>query len=149
MGLANLFVSQPISLGFIIEVLRSDLTPSSIDYVLDLLLPIVLTLIASSGFWLWLDNKRSKKTFENELLVGLAHDRIIYLGMTYIARGYILQEEYENLYDYLYKPYEKMGGNGSARRVMLEVEKLPIRKLSSITHGEYKNEIEQQDLRRP
>ncbi len=30
--------------------------------------------------------------------------------------------------DYLYKPYEKMGGNGSAKKVMSEVNKLPIHK---------------------
>lgn len=39
-----------------------------------------------------------------------------------------LVNEYENLNDYLYAPYEKMGGNGSARRVMEEVRRLPIRK---------------------
>ena len=62
------------------------------------------------------------------MLIGLAHDRIMYLGMGYIERGWITQDEYENLYEYLYKPYEKMGGNGSAKRVMDEVNKLPIRK---------------------
>ena len=41
---------------------------------------------------------------------------------------YITQDEYENLYEYLYSPYIKMGGNGSAKRVMQEVEKLPIHK---------------------
>ena len=45
------------------------------------------------------------------MLVGLAHDRIIHLGMVYVTRGYITQDEYENLNDYLYQPYEKMGGN--------------------------------------
>lgn len=30
--------------------------------------------------------------------------------------------------DYLYAPYEKMGGNGSAKRMMEEVRRLPIRK---------------------
>ena len=62
------------------------------------------------------------------MLIGLAHDRIIYLGMTYVERGYITQDEYENLYEYLYKPYEKLGGNGSAKRIMKEVNQLPIRK---------------------
>jgi len=62
------------------------------------------------------------------MLVGLAHDRIIHLGMAYLTRGYITQDEYENLNDYLYQPYEKMGGNGSAKRVMEEVRRLPIRK---------------------
>ena len=52
------------------------------------------------------------------MLIGLAHDRIIYLGMSYIERGWITQDEYENLHDYLYKPYEEMGGNGSAKKVM-------------------------------
>ena len=60
------------------------------------------------------------------MLIGLAHDRILYVGMEYIERGWITQDEYENLYEYLYKPYEKMGGNGSAKRVMKEVDNLPI-----------------------
>ena len=47
--------------------------------------------------------------------------------MVYIDRGYVTQDEYENLQVYLYEPYEEMGGNGSARRVMEEVRKLPIR----------------------
>lgn len=62
------------------------------------------------------------------MLVGLAHDRILYLGMSYVQRGYITKDEYENLYDYLYKPYLKMGGNGYAKRVMGEVDKLPLHK---------------------
>lgn len=33
----------------------------------------------------------------------------------------------ENLNTYLYEPYKKLGGNGSALRVMQEVNKLPIR----------------------
>ena len=39
-----------------------------------------------------------------------------------------LKSEYENLNDYLYAPYEKMGDNGSAKRVIEEVRRLPIRK---------------------
>ena len=62
------------------------------------------------------------------MLIGLAHDRIVYLGMGYVERGYITQDEYENLYEYLYKPYERLGGNGSAKRIMIEVNKLPIHK---------------------
>ena len=61
--------------------------------------------------------------------MGLGHDRIVYLGLKYIERGYIITvDEYENLYEYLYKPYEKMGGNGSAARIMEEVKKLPSKK---------------------
>lgn len=61
------------------------------------------------------------------MLIGLGHDRIVNLGKMYIERGYITLDEYENLYEYLYKPYEKMGGNGSAKRIMDEVKQLRIK----------------------
>ena len=60
------------------------------------------------------------------MLLGLAHDKIMYLGSKYIERGRITQGEYENLYKYLYEPYKKMGGNGTAERLMTEVNRLPI-----------------------
>ena len=70
----------------------------------------------------------NQNNLETQMLIGLAHDRIIYLGMVYIERGYITQDEYENLYEYLYKPYEKLGGNGSVKRIMTEVDQLAIHK---------------------
>lgn len=90
-------------------------------------LQILIAVLASSGFWTLITKLTDRKDVKNQMLVGLAHDRILYLGMSYIERGYITQDEYENLHDYLYVPYEKMGGNGSAKRVMNEVEKLPIK----------------------
>ena len=60
------------------------------------------------------------------MLLGLGHDKIMYLGMKYVERGYITRSEYENLVEYLYKPYKKMGGNGVAERLMREVDKLEI-----------------------
>ena len=84
--------------------------------------------LASSGLWALVGRRADKDDAERKMLVGLAHDRIIHLGMVYIERGYVTQDEYENLNDYLYAPYEKMGGNGSAKRVIEEVRRLPIRK---------------------
>ena len=82
-----------------------------------------------SFFWvLGVYPETRRKDVKTQMLIGLAHDRIVYLGMCYIERGWITQDEYENLNDYLYKPYEKMGGNGSAQKIMLEVNKLPIHK---------------------
>ena len=46
----------------------------------------------------------------------------------YIEQGYISHGDYENLVDYLYAPYHKMGGNGTAERIVGEVKKLPLRK---------------------
>lgn len=87
---------------------------------------IIITLIGSAGFWGFLDARRTKKSSNTRLLVGIAHDRIVYLGMKYVSRGYITKDEYENLNDYLFEPYTECGGNGSAKRVMEEVRKLPL-----------------------
>lgn len=89
---------------------------------------ILCAIIASSGFWAFVQRKSDKNDAEREMLVGLAHDRIVYLGNVYVERGYITLDEYENLHDYLYVPYDKLGGNGSAKRVMGEVERLKIHK---------------------
>lgn len=91
-----------------------------------LLVTVLGTILASSGFWLYVTSRREKKDVKTEVLIGLAHDRIIFLGMEYLRRGSISQDEYENLNDYLYKPYKKMGGNGCAKKIMNDVEKLPI-----------------------
>ena len=85
----------------------------SINWV-QVITSVLIALISSTGLWSFIANYRNKHDAKTKLLVGLAHDRIVYLGMKYIERGYITQDEYENLNDYLYKPYEKMGGNGSA-----------------------------------
>lgn len=90
-------------------------------------LTIFAAVLASSGFWAWLQKRSERKDVRTRMLVGLGHDRIMYLGMKYIERGYITHDEYENLYEYLYKPYAEIGGNGSAKRIMGEVDKLPIR----------------------
>lgn len=103
---------------------------------LQMIATIVCSVIASSGFWSYIQKKRDKKDDKTELLIGLAHDRIVYLGMLYIERRYITQDEYENLNDYLYKPYKKLGGNGSGDRIMQEVNKLPIRKASYVKRSE-------------
>lgn len=84
---------------------------------------IVASVIASSGFWAYIQHRFEKNDNRTKLLMGLAHDRIMYLGICYLDRGdWITQDEYENLYNYLYKPYEAEGGNGSAERTMREVD---------------------------
>lgn len=114
------------------------------DTLLQMTMTVICAVIASSGFWAFLQNRRDKKDVKTQMLVGLAHDRIISLGMQYIDRGFITQDEYENLYEYLYKPYEKLGGNGSAKRIMQEVNKLPIHR-SDVTKkngGNYNDHVE-------
>ena len=103
---------------------------------IEIILTIFGSVLASSGLWAYLMKKIDKKDARTDMLIGLGHDRIIYLGMKYIDRGWITADEYENLYEYLYKPYEKLGGNGSATRIMSEVKKLEIRKLVYKKGGE-------------
>ena len=89
---------------------------------------VLIALISSTGLWSYIAIHRNKHDAKTRLLIGLAHDRIIYLGTKYIDRGYITPDEYENLHDYLYAPYAENGGNGSAKRVMQQVKALPIKK---------------------
>ena len=69
-------------------------------WVQEVLLPIVLAMLASNGLWALIGKRREKNNVERKMLVGLAHDRIIHLGMVYVTRGYITQDEYENLNDF-------------------------------------------------
>ena len=92
---------------------------------------IVIAIFASTGFWAFVTvvyrNKTKKDNAEAQMLKGLGHDRICCLGESYIKRGYITKEEYENLRDYLYLPYKKLGGNGTAEKIVKDVSNLPIR----------------------
>lgn len=88
---------------------------------------IFTTILASSGFWAFIMKRMDKKSSETKLLLGLACDRIVHLGMTYIDRGWITKDEYETLHDYLWLPYKECGGNGTAARVMAAVDRLAIK----------------------
>lgn len=90
-------------------------------------LPLMLSLVASSGFWAFIQSRTGNKSVQTQMLIGLGHDRIVYLGMKYIERGWVTKDELENLVDYLYKPYENMGGNGTAKKIVDDVKKLPIK----------------------
>ena len=100
---------------------------SGVDLV-QTLLTILCSVIASSGVWAVVLKLMDKKDVKTQMLIGLGHDRIMYLATNYINRGtWITTEEYENLVDYLYKPYEAMGGNGSAKRLVDEIKKMDIK----------------------
>lgn len=91
------------------------------------LITAIASVLASSGFWALISKRISFKDTESRMLRGLGHDRIISIGMMYIQRGWVTHDELENLVDYLYKPYEELGGNGSAKQVIERVKNLEIR----------------------
>ncbi len=92
----------------------------------------IIAGVASGGLSpliIFLIQRKDKKKDSplSDMVRGLGHDRIVYLGTEYIKRGYITKDEYENLHDYLYLPYKELGGNGTAEKVMQSVTALPLK----------------------
>lgn len=95
---------------------------------IDIIVTLAVAVFGSTGFWTWLMNRNKKKTAEARLIMGLAYSEIIKRSENYIKRGYIETEEYNELNKYLYQPYREMGGNGTAEKLMKEVQQLPTSK---------------------
>lgn len=96
------------------------------DPWLQTLLTITGSVIASSGFWAYFTRRSERKGASTQLLLGLAHDRIVYLGMQYLDRGWMTKDEYDDFIKYLYNPYSKFGGNGLAEKIMQDLGRLPM-----------------------
>lgn len=96
---------------------------------IETIITIVISVIASSGFWAFIQYLVNRNDSSSKLLLGISHDRIMFLSRQYIERGYITPEEYENLIVYLYDPYIQRGGNGSVKHMVEDkVKQLPMRK---------------------
>lgn len=89
-------------------------------------LTVVTSILASSGLWAFISSRVDKNNSERELLIGIGHVELVFFGMQYIERGWITRDEYETMQG-LYKPYIKLGGNGSGTKIMKEIEELPIK----------------------
>jgi hypothetical protein len=98
-----------------------------VDRLQDILIVLIPTLLASSGFWSYVLHRDKTKQTLARLIMGLAYDKLMTVGVSYIERGWITKDEYEDYRKYLYDPYKALGGNGVAERIMEEVSKLPIR----------------------
>lgn len=85
------------------------------------------TLGASAGFWKFFSQRQKEKNSEVLLLLGIAREMFHAIGSSYIERGYVYREEYENLITNIYAPYKVLGGNGTADRIMEEIGDLPFR----------------------
>lgn len=111
------------------------------DFWFQLVTTIVCSVLASSGLWAYLTKRMDRKDAKTDLLLGIAHEKILSLGMSYIERGYITRDEYENLHTYLYEPYRRVmkdGDTSAADRMIKEVDKLPIKTIDMVatTHHE-------------
>ncbi|QEQ93892.1 hypothetical protein SEA_KARDASHIAN_27 [Streptomyces phage Kardashian] len=83
--------------------------------------------MGSTGMWSFLRNRDVKRAATTRIMMGMARETITSHGLAYIERGYITKEEYDELNEYLFKPYAALGGNGTAERIMAEVSQLPFR----------------------
>lgn len=99
----------------------------------DLLVTIIVSVFASTGFWTLVNSmyqkKTQNKTASEKLLLGLAFQAIVEICQYHIKHGYVSADEYKELNKYLYAPYKELGGDGTADRLMTEVEKLPIKEV--------------------
>ncbi len=97
------------------------------ENITTIILAIFASVMASGGFWTYLQGNRDKKDNTKAIVIGLAHDRLMHLGMIYIERGKITEDEYENYVHWLYEPYDNLKiYNGAVKRIKQEVDKLPI-----------------------
>lgn len=74
------------------------------------------------------DKKKEKQSDETkgmrDMILGLGHDKLLYLTDKFAERGGITQKERRNL-KYLYDPYVRLGSNGDCEVGYKTCEKLP------------------------
>lgn len=97
------------------------------DPVTILVTAVAAFLAGSGSFWVYLTNKYEKKDAHSALIMGLAHDKIIYLCIKYIEKGFVTKDEYEDLIKYFWEPYSSLGGDGTVERIMNMVHTLPLK----------------------
>lgn len=105
------------------------------------LITLIVAMFASTGFWAFVKTiyehrcekkKEEKNKVSYELvkdlqtaILGVMHTMIFSLGNEYVRRGSITFDEYDN-FMVLYKPYEKLKGNGTGKKIKKEIEKLQV-----------------------
>jgi len=96
----------------------------------------IIAALSSSGvmsliiYLLQRRDRKKEKEQENEsaqsrMLIGLGHDKILYLTDKYVKRGSITLKEKRNL-EFLAKPYFDLGGNGDCKIGYDACQKLPV-----------------------
>ena len=97
-----------------------------LDSIFEQVAGIIIATMASTGFWTYIQNRSKKAKLNESLMMGLAYYRIVQTGFTYIERGWITKDEYDDFYIHLYMPYKAFGGEGLSDRIFKDVDSLPI-----------------------
>lgn len=93
--------------------------------VAELANPLLSAFFGAPGLWAFLKTKTDHNDNAAKLLLTVSRNQLITLGRTYIDRGYITMDEYEE-YEAEYQVYSALGGNGLARRLFEQVDDLPM-----------------------
>lgn len=106
------------------------------DQSVQIILTAVISALSSSGVMTLVifliqrrdeekRRKEAKTSAEARMLVGLGHDKILYLTDKYVRRGGITLKEKRNL-KCLYDPYRDLGGNGDCEIGYDACGRLPV-----------------------
>lgn len=91
------------------------------------LLTGMATLLASSGFWSYIQYRATNTDAVSKLVLGIGYYTIQEECIKHLHAGSITREEYNEIHRYLYEPYTELGGNGTAKKMMTDLSQLPIR----------------------
>ena len=108
------------------------------------IIAVVTSIFASSGLWALVtalvQNRKAKDDALHLMVRGLAHAKIVEIGTRFIKQGWITLDDLDEFNHYLYNPYEKLGGNGYAKKIHDEVLKLPVYLDPPVENKEEKND---------
>lgn len=71
-------------------------------------------------------SKHSSNKLIRDGVIAILHNKIYTLGKQYIERKYVTIEDMKD-FEYLYKAYHALGGNGTGTEIYERVKNLPIR----------------------
>lgn len=90
---------------------------------------IIIAVFASTGFWAFIqrvyENHSKKKTPQQQMLLALCRDRLLHLSKSYLAKGYIPDDEYETFVE-MGEAYILLGNSG-VKRKYLTAKELPVK----------------------
>lgn len=104
---------------------------------LQMIATIVAAVLASTGFWAFLQKVVSKPRALDRLLLAIVQERFVNIAQDCIDSGHVTEQQYKILMD-IYKPYKAADGDGLVDKYWSEVNELPLteeRRVTSEVNG--------------
>lgn len=92
---------------------------------MQMIVTIVVAVIASTGFWTFLQKVISKPRALDRLVLALTQERFVCFAQKSIDQGNITRQDYKILMD-IFKPYKEADGDGLVDKYWAEINKLPL-----------------------